>query len=115
MLRITLLSGSYHEVDGSIVAFRTAAVEAMKLGLAKASPMLEPYTRVEIETPSPYLGDIIGNINSRRGKVVNIEMRADMRTIECHVPLAEIFNYSLPALALTGAPASAAWKCAMSK
>ncbi len=94
-VKVTLLDGSYHEVDSSIIAFRTAAIEAMKLGLAKASPMmLEPYTRVEIETPEQYLGDIIGNINSRRGKVVNMEMRADMRTIECHVPLAEMFNYS---------------------
>ena len=94
-VKVTLLDGSYHEVDSSIIAFRTAAIEAMKIGLAKASPMmLEPYTRVEIETPEQYLGDIIGNINSRRGKVVNMEMRADMRTIECHVPLAEMFNYS---------------------
>jgi elongation factor G len=94
-VKVTLLDGSYHEVDSSIIAFRTAAIEAMKAGLAKASPMmLEPYTRVEIETPEQYLGDIIGNINSRRGKVVNMEMRADMRTIECHVPLAEMFNYS---------------------
>ncbi len=94
-VKVTLLDGSYHEVDSSIIAFRTAAIEAMKTGLAKASPMmLEPYTRVEIETPEQYLGDIIGNINSRRGKVVNMEMRADMRTIECHVPLAEMFNYS---------------------
>ncbi len=94
-VKVTLLDGSYHEVDSSIIAFRTAAIEAMKVGLAKASPMmLEPYTRVEIETPEQYLGDIIGNINSRRGKVVNMEMRADMRTVECHVPLAEMFNYS---------------------
>lgn len=94
-VKVTLLDGSYHEVDSSIIAFRTAAIEAMRIGLAKASPvLLEPYTRVEIETPEQYLGDIIGNINSRRGKVVNMEMRADMRTIECHVPLAEMFNYS---------------------
>ncbi|HNX77297.1 MAG TPA: elongation factor G [Candidatus Rifleibacterium sp.] len=94
-VKVTLLDGSYHEVDSSIIAFRTAAIEAMKLGLAKASPvLLEPYTRVEIETPEQYLGDIIGNINSRRGKVVNMEMRADLRTVECHVPLAEMFNYS---------------------
>ncbi|NCB38565.1 MAG: elongation factor G [Erysipelotrichia bacterium] len=94
-VKVTLLDGSYHEVDSSIIAFKVAAIEGMKLGLAKASPvLLEPYTRVEVETPEQYLGDIIGNINSRRGKVVNMEMRADMRTIECHVPLAEMFNYS---------------------
>ncbi len=94
-VKVTLTDGSYHEVDSSIIAFRTAAIDGMKTGLAKASPvLLEPYTRVEIETPEQYLGDIIGNINSRRGKVVNMEMRADLRTVECHVPLAEMFNYS---------------------
>jgi elongation factor G len=94
-VKVTLLDGSYHEVDSSIVAFKTAAIEAMKIGLAKADPvLLEPYTKVEIETPEQYLGDIIGNINSRRGKVVNMEMRGDLRIVECHVPLAEMFNYS---------------------
>jgi elongation factor G len=94
-VKVTLLDGSYHEVDSSIVAFKTAAIEAMKTGLAKADPvLLEPYTKVEIETPEQYLGDIIANINSRRGKVVNMEMRSDLRVIECHVPLAEMFNYS---------------------
>lgn len=94
-VRVTLLDGSYHEVDSSIISFRLAAIEGMKSGMAKASPvLLEPYTRVEIETPEQYLGDIIGNLSSRRGKVINMEMRADMRTIECHVPLAEMFNYS---------------------
>ncbi len=94
-VKVTLIDGSYHEVDSSIIAFRNAAIDGMKIGLAKASPvLLEPYTRVEIETPEQYLGDIIGNINSRRGKVVNMEMRADLRTVECHVPLAEMFNYS---------------------
>ncbi|MFZ5951286.1 MAG: elongation factor G [Candidatus Rifleibacteriota bacterium] len=94
-VKVTLLDGSYHEVDSSIIAFKTAAIEAMRTGLIKASPvMLEPYTRVEIETPDQYMGDIIGNINSRRGRVVNMEMRSDLRIIECHVPLAEMFNYS---------------------
>ncbi len=94
-VKVVLLDGSYHEVDSSLIAFKTAAIEAMKTGLAKASPvLLEPSMKVEIETPEQYMGDIIGNINSRRGKVVNMEMREDMRIIECHVPLAEMFNYS---------------------
>jgi elongation factor G len=94
-VKVTLLDGSYHEVDSSIVAFKTAAIEAMRTGLAKASPvLLEPYTRVEIETPEQYLGDIIGNINSRRGKVISMKMRSDLQIIEAHVPLAEMFNYS---------------------
>jgi elongation factor G len=94
-VKVTLLDGSYHEVDSSIVAFKTAAIEAMRTGLAKASPvLLEPYTRLEIETPEQYLGDIIGNINSRRGKVISMKMRSDLQIIEAHVPLAEMFNYS---------------------
>lgn len=94
-VKVTLLDGSYHEVDSSIVAFRTAAIDAMRSGLAKSSPvLLEPCMRVEIETPETYMGDIIGNINSRRGQVLNMEMRDDLRIIECQVPLAEMFNYS---------------------
>ena len=93
--RVTLLDGSYHEVDSSLIAFKTAAIEAMRDGLARAQPvLLEPEMRVEIETPEQYMGDLIGHINSRRGRVVNMEMRNDLRIIECHVPLAEMFNYS---------------------
>lgn len=94
-VKVTLLDGSFHEVDSSIIAFRTAAIEAMRDGLAKAAPvLLEPTMRVEIETPEQYMGDIIGHVNSKRGKVVTMETRADLRVIECHVPLAEMFNYS---------------------
>ncbi|MBU1105678.1 MAG: elongation factor G [Candidatus Riflebacteria bacterium] len=94
-VKVTLLDGSYHEVDSSVIAFRTAAIEAMREGLAKASPvLLEPTMRVEVETPEQYMGDIIGHINSRRGKVVSMEMRGDLRIVECQVPLAEMFNYS---------------------
>jgi elongation factor G len=67
----------------------------MKTGLARANHvLLEPYTKVEIETPEQYLGDIIANINSRRGTVVSMKVRSDLQIIEAHVPLAEIFNYS---------------------
>ena len=94
-VKVTLIDGSYHEVDSSLMAFKTTAIEAMKIGMAKAAPvLLEPLCKVEIETPEQYLGDIIANLNSRRGKVMNMEMRGDMRTLECHVPLAEMFNYS---------------------
>jgi elongation factor G len=94
-VKVTLLDGSAHEVDSSIIAFKVAAIEAMKSGLPKAGPvLLEPSMLVKIETPEQYLGDIIANINSRRGKVVNMEMNADVRMVECHVPLARMFNYS---------------------
>lgn len=94
-VKVTLLDGSAHEVDSSIIAFKVAAIEAMKTGLPKAGPvLLEPCMLVKIETPEQYLGDIIANINSRRGKVVNMEMNGEVRTVECHVPLAKMFNYS---------------------
>lgn len=94
-VKVTLLDGSYHEVDSSIIAFKTAAIEGMKAGLAKASPvLLEPSMLVRIETPEQYLGDIIANMNSRRGKVIKMEMERDIRMLECHAPLAQMFNYS---------------------
>jgi elongation factor G len=94
-VKVTLTDGSYHEVDSSLLAFRNAAIEAMKMGMAKASPvLLEPITKVEIETPEQYIGDIISNLNSRRGRIINMEMHHDLRNVETHVPLAEMFNYS---------------------
>ena len=77
------------------MAFKNASIEAMKLGMAKASPVLrEPIVKLEIESPEQYIGDIISNLNSRRGRIINMEMRNDMRTVEAHVPLAEMFNYT---------------------
>lgn len=94
-VKVTLLDGSYHEVDSSIIAFKVAAIEAMKEGLLKASPvLLEPSMLVKIETPEQYLGDIIANMNSRRGKVIKMDMERDIRMLECHAPLAQMFNYS---------------------
>ena len=94
-VKVTLLDGSYHEVDSSLMAFKNASIEAMKLGMAKASPVLrEPIVKLEIESPEQYVGDIISNLNSRRGRIINMEMRNDMRIVEAHVPLAEMFNYT---------------------
>ncbi|HOT28615.1 MAG TPA: elongation factor G [Candidatus Ozemobacteraceae bacterium] len=94
-VKATLLDGSYHAVDSSDLAFRNAAFEATKDALVKASPvLLEPFMKVEIETPDQYMGDIIGNINARRGKVLNVEMREDVRVIDCQTPLSDMFGYS---------------------
>ena len=94
-VKVTLLDGSYHEVDSSLMAFKNAAIEAMKLGMAKASPVLrEPIVKLEIESPEQYVGDIISNLNSRRGRIINMEMHNDMRNVEANVPLAEMFNYT---------------------
>ncbi|MBF0409894.1 MAG: elongation factor G [Candidatus Riflebacteria bacterium] len=94
-VKVTLLGGSYHNVDSSDIAFKIAAFNAMKDAMTKASPViLEPIMKVEIETPDAYMGDIIGNMQSRRGKVINVEMREDIRVVDCHAPLSEMFGYS---------------------
>lgn len=92
---VRLIGGSYNESDSNDIAFKIAAYEAMKSAMRCAGPvLLEPYMRVEIETPEKYMGDIIGNMNARRGKVINMEMRDDMRIVECHSPLSDMFGYS---------------------
>ncbi len=94
-VKVTLTGGSSHPVDSSDLAFKIAGFEAVKDGLMKASPvLLEPFMRVEIETPDQYMGDIIGNMNARRGKVVQVEMRGDIRVIDCQAPLSDMFGYS---------------------
>ena len=92
---VVVLGGSFSETDSNDISFKIAAYEAMKVALRAAKPvLLEPFMKVEIETPEQYMGDIIGNMNSRRGKVINMEMRDDIRIIECHSPLSDMFGYS---------------------
>lgn len=106
-VKVRLVDGSWHEVDSNEPAFRVAAFEALKDALAKASPvLLEPFMNVEIDTPDQYMGDIIGSVNSRRGKVVNVEMRDDVRIVECHAPLSEMFGYSTQLRSLSQGRAS---------
>lgn len=94
-VQVALTGGSYSETNSSDVAFKIAAFEALKDGIRKASPvLLEPFMRVEIETPEQYMGDVINNMNQRRGRVINVEMRDDIRVIECQAPLSEMFGYS---------------------
>jgi elongation factor G len=94
-VRVTLYDGSFHEVDSSDVAFRMAASIAMRNGIGKAKPIiLEPIMEVEITTPNQFLGDIIGDLNSRRAHIENIEGRDEISSIHCLVPLAEIFGFA---------------------
>ncbi|NLM16246.1 MAG: elongation factor G [Candidatus Riflebacteria bacterium] len=94
-VKAVLLSAEMKEGLSDEPAFRVASYEAAKKALRAASPvLLEPYMRVFIETPEAYLGDIIGSINSKRGKVINMEMHDQVRVIECHAPLSDIFGYS---------------------
>ncbi|OQB50846.1 MAG: Elongation factor G [bacterium ADurb.Bin157] len=92
---VTLNYAAGREGESNEVSFKIAAYEAVKDALRKAGAvLLEPYMKVSIETPEQYMGDIIGNLNSRRGKVINMEMRDDIRVIECHSPLSDMFGYS---------------------
>ena len=89
-----LFDGAYHEVDSSVLAFEIAARAAFKDGVVKAAPrILEPIMRVEVVTPDDYMGDVIGDLNSRRGQVTGMDSRDDARVIEAMVPLANMFGY----------------------
>jgi elongation factor G len=94
-IKVSLYDGSFHEVDSSDVAFRMAAFMAMRDGIDKAKPViLEPIMEVEITTPNQFLGDIIGDLNSRRTHIEGIESRDEISTIRCLVPLAETFGFA---------------------
>jgi elongation factor G len=92
--KISLIDGAYHEVDSSALAFEIAARAAFKEGIAKAGPkLLEPIMKVEVVTPEDYMGDIIGDLNSRRGQIQNMDSRGNARVILAMVPLANMFGY----------------------
>ncbi|WP_366923266.1 elongation factor G [Metallumcola ferriviriculae] len=93
--RATLYDGSYHDVDSSEMAFKIAGSMAFKDGTRKASPvLLEPMMKVEVTVPEEYMGDIIGDVSSRRGKVEGMEPRAGAQIIRAFVPLSEMFGYA---------------------
>jgi elongation factor G len=92
--KVELIDGAYHEVDSSALAFEIAARAAMKEGLAKASPkLLEPIMKVEVVTPRDYMGDVIGDLNSRRGRITGQDQRGNAEVINAMVPLANMFGY----------------------
>ena len=92
---VSLYDGSYHEVDSSEIAFKVAGSMAFQAAAAKAKPvLLEPVMEVEAVTPEDFMGDVIGDLNSRRGKVTNVERRAGAQVIRAFVPLAEMFGYA---------------------
>ena len=92
--KVTLTDGAFHDVDSSALAFEIAARAAYKEGIAKAKPvLLEPVMRVEAVTPEEYMGDIIGDLNSRRGQVSGMDQRGNARVINAMVPLANMFGY----------------------
>ena len=94
-VKVTLYDGSYHEVDSSEMAFKIAASMAFKMAMAKADPViLEPIMRVTVNTPEDYMGDVIGDLNSRRGQIQGMEAVFGAQEIKAFVPLSEMFGYS---------------------
>jgi len=93
-VKVTLLDGKYHEVDSSEMAFKVAGSMAFKEAARKADPaLLEPMMAVEVTTPEDYMGDVIGDLNSRRGQIQAMEERSGARVVKAHVPLSEMFGY----------------------
>ncbi|MET4702451.1 elongation factor G [Constrictibacter sp. MBR-5] len=93
-MKVSLIDGAYHDVDSSVLAFEIAARAAFKEGMEKAKPLLlEPIMRVECVTPDEYMGDIIGDLNSRRGQVTGMDQRGNARVVSAMVPLANMFGY----------------------
>lgn len=94
-IKAVVTDGSYHDVDSSEMAFKIAASMAFKDGMAKANPvMLEPIMKVEVITPEANMGDVMGDLNSRRGRILGMEARRSEQVITAEVPLAEMFGYS---------------------
>jgi elongation factor G len=101
-LKIAVVDGSYHEVDSSEIAFKIAGSMAFKDGTKKAHPvLLEPIMKVEVVVPEEYVGDVIGDINARRGRLENMEIRGANQVIQAIVPLAEMFGYATQLRSMT--------------
>ena len=101
-IEVTLLHGSYHEVDSSEMSFKIAAHQGLKSAARKANPViLEPIMEVEIVTPEEYMGDVIGDLTSRRGKVKSLRNRAEAQVIDGEVPLSEMFGYATSLRSMT--------------
>jgi elongation factor G len=94
-VKVTLYEGSYHEVDSSEMAFKVAGSMAIKNAFQKAKPvLLEPVMNIEVVTPEEYMGDVIGDLNSRRGRIQSMDQRANVRVVLVQVPLSSMFGYA---------------------
>jgi elongation factor G len=101
-IKVTLVDGSYHEVDSSDVAFRAAAAMALRDAARKAdAALMEPIMQVEVVTPDAYLGNVAGDLNSRRGRILGIHPRSDGQVVNAVVPLSEMFGYATALRSLT--------------
>jgi len=94
-IKATLIDGSYHDVDSSEMAFKIASSMCLRDAVRKAqNAILEPIMKVEVTTPEEYMGDVIGDLNSRRGQIQGMTDRANAKVIDALIPLAEMFGYS---------------------
>jgi len=101
-VKVELVDGSYHEVDSSEMAFKIAGSMAFKEAARQAGPaLLEPIMDVEVVTPAEYMGDVLGDLNSRRGKIGGMTQRAAAQVIAASVPLGEMFGYSTQLRSMT--------------
>jgi elongation factor G len=101
-LKASLYDGSYHDVDSSEIAFKVAASMAFRNGMAQASPcLLEPIMKVEVEVPDEYMGDVMGNLNSRRGRILGMDAKGGAQAINAEVPLAEMVGYATELRSMT--------------
>merc|ERR1719353_212520 len=92
--KATLMDGAYHDVDSSVMAFEIAGRQCARRGLKEAgAKLMEPMMKVEVTTPEDYMGDVIGDINSRRGMVAELSERGNMKIVRANVPLANMFQY----------------------
>jgi elongation factor G len=106
-IKVKLYDGSYHDVDSSEMAYKIAGSMALQEGVRKADPvLLEPVMKVEIVTPEEYMGDVIGDINSKRGRIESMEDRAGAKVIDAFVPLSEMFGYTTTLRSMTQGRAS---------
>jgi elongation factor G len=105
--KVSLYDGSYHDVDSSELAFKMAASIAFKAGMLKAEPLLlEPIMKVEVETPDEYMGDVMGDLNSRRGRILGMESKMGISIISAEVPLEGMFGYATTLRSMTKGRAS---------
>ena len=102
-----LVDGSHHDVDSSEMAFKVAASMAFKSAMQKGKPaLLEPIMKIEVVTPSEFLGDVLGDLNSRRAQVQDMEARGETQVVNAFIPLAETFQYATHVRSITTGRAS---------
>jgi elongation factor G len=102
-VKVTVYDGSYHDVDSSEIAFKIAASRAMKEAVSKAKPvLLEPIMTARVTVPEQFMGDINGDLNHRRGRILGIEIEDGLQVIVAEVPMAEMFRYCSELRSITG-------------